>query len=217
MQRLVSNDSHHSGGSSGSSRLGSNPPPAVQHTSPRMIAGENEATKPLPHAGGVPVVAATAAGASPAGGQPVVAMNEKSAPKTEEHRALSLSPPGGSNGEISPANSALLSQPMEPMPEPKGKINAPPAQNETTHDKAVSPEINGNGAAINAAGGPSFQAELEDTAEARKRTLRIDSQEEKIHYDPDADSDGELPPQMSATSYPGQEWNPYGGEFGDVD
>ncbi|RSL50660.1 hypothetical protein CEP54_011823 [Fusarium duplospermum] len=193
-----------------------NPPPAIQHTSPRMIAGENEATKPLPPAESVPVVAATVAGALPAGGQPGVATNENSAPKTEEHRALSLSPPSGSNGEISPVNSALLSQ---PMPEPKGTINAAPVQNETTHDKAVSPEGNGNGngVAVKATGGPSFSAELEDTEEARKRTLRIDSQEEKIHYDPNADSDGEVPPQMSATSYPGQEWNPYGGEYGDLD
>lgn len=59
-------------------------------------------------------------------------------------------------------------------------------------------------------GGPSFHAELENTEDARKRTLRINSQEEKIHYDPNADSDGEVPAQMSATSYPGQEWNPYG-------
>ncbi|KAJ4321991.1 hypothetical protein N0V84_005038 [Fusarium piperis] len=182
-----------------------------------MIASENEATKPLSPAGDVPVVAATAAGASPAGGQPVAAMNENSATKTEEHRALSLSPPSGSNGDISPVNSALLSQPTEATPEPKGKIKAPPVQNEATHDKAISPESNGNGAAIKATGGPSFQAELEDTEEARKRTLRIDSQEEKIHYDPNADSDGEVPPQMSATSYPGQEWNPYGGEYGDLD
>jgi hypothetical protein len=67
-----------------------------------------------------------------------------------------------------------------------------------------------------AGGGPSFHAELEDTEDARKRTLRINSQEEKIHYDPNADSDGEVPPSMSATSYPGQEWNPYGmPELGD--
>ncbi|KAM0415649.1 hypothetical protein ACHAPT_013399 [Fusarium lateritium] len=195
-----------------------NPPPAVQQTSPRMAAGENDATRPQPPVGGVPVVAATAAGASPVGGQPVVAINENSAPKTEEHRALSLSPPTGTNGDITPTNSAIMSQPTEPTPEPKGKINAAPVRDETTtHDKAVSPESNGNGVAIKAAGGPSFSAELEDTEDARKRTLRIDSQEEKIHYDPNADSDGELPPQMSATSYPGQEWNPYEGEFGDLD
>jgi hypothetical protein len=53
--------------------------------------------------------------------------------------------------------------------------------------------------------------ELEDTAEARLRTLRLDSQEEKIFYDPEGDV-----PKMSATSYPGQEWNPYGEpEFGE--
>merc|ERR1712000_11290 len=53
--------------------------------------------------------------------------------------------------------------------------------------------------------------ELEDTAGARMRTLRLNSQEEKIFYDPEGDV-----PKMSATSYPGQEWNPYGEpEFGD--
>ncbi|KAG9253981.1 uncharacterized protein F5Z01DRAFT_655644 [Emericellopsis atlantica] len=53
--------------------------------------------------------------------------------------------------------------------------------------------------------------ELEDTADARMRTLRLNSQEEKIFYDPEGDV-----PKMSATSYPGQEWNPYGEpEFGD--
>lgn len=53
--------------------------------------------------------------------------------------------------------------------------------------------------------------ELEDTNDARMRSLRIDSQEEKIFYDPEGDV-----PKMSATSYPGQEWNPYGEpEFGD--
>lgn len=53
--------------------------------------------------------------------------------------------------------------------------------------------------------------ELEDTADARMRTMRLNSQEEKIFYDPEGDI-----PKMSATSYPGQEWNPYGEpEFAD--
>ncbi|KAK0390617.1 hypothetical protein NLU13_0121 [Sarocladium strictum] len=56
-------------------------------------------------------------------------------------------------------------------------------------------------------GGASFAMELENTEEARKRTIRLDSQEEKIYYDPAADDEN---PTMSATSYPGQEWNPYG-------
>ena len=57
----------------------------------------------------------------------------------------------------------------------------------------------------------SFAMELEDTADARMRTMRLDSQEEKIFYDPEGDV-----PKMSATSYPGQEWNPYGEpDFGD--
>ncbi|KAK5999017.1 hypothetical protein PT974_01403 [Cladobotryum mycophilum] len=54
-------------------------------------------------------------------------------------------------------------------------------------------------------------AELEDTEEARKRAIRLASQEEKIAIDPE-----DFEPKMSATSYPGQEWNPFGiPEFGD--
>ncbi|KAL0937877.1 uncharacterized protein CTRU02_207608 [Colletotrichum truncatum] len=68
--------------------------------------------------------------------------------------------------------------------------------------------------------GKSTRAELEDTEDERMRTMRLEAQEEKILVDPyeekqssgnkyrkDDDPDA---PQMSATSYPGQEWNPYG-------
>jgi hypothetical protein len=48
-------------------------------------------------------------------------------------------------------------------------------------------------------------AELENTEEARKRAIRLASQEEKIFYEPEDDE-----PKMTATSYPGQEWNPFG-------
>ncbi|KAL7922758.1 hypothetical protein ACQKWADRAFT_312654 [Trichoderma austrokoningii] len=54
-------------------------------------------------------------------------------------------------------------------------------------------------------------AELEDTEKARKRAIRLASQEEKIFYEPEDEA-----PKMSATSYPGQEWNPFGEqEFAD--
>ncbi|PNY25244.1 Uncharacterized protein TCAP_04825 [Tolypocladium capitatum] len=54
-------------------------------------------------------------------------------------------------------------------------------------------------------------AELDDTADRYQRSRRLESQEEKILYHPEDDT-----PQMSATSYPGQEWNPYGEPgFGD--
>ncbi|KAH6688939.1 hypothetical protein F5X68DRAFT_204654 [Plectosphaerella plurivora] len=62
----------------------------------------------------------------------------------------------------------------------------------------------------------STRAELEDTEDERRRTLRLEAQEEKILYDPNEDgpSGGRRKeeaeaPQMSATSYPGMEWNPY--------
>jgi hypothetical protein len=61
-----------------------------------------------------------------------------------------------------------------------------------------------------AGGAPSVNIELEDTEEARKRTIRLEAQEDKILADPEEEA-----PQMSATSYPGQMWNPYGMEFVD--
>ncbi|RDA94988.1 hypothetical protein CP533_0140 [Ophiocordyceps camponoti-saundersi (nom. inval.)] len=51
-------------------------------------------------------------------------------------------------------------------------------------------------------------AELDDTAERYIRSRRLESQEEKIAYRIEDGDD--FVPQMSATSYPGQEWSPYG-------
>ncbi|GKT95145.1 hypothetical protein Ct61P_12995 [Colletotrichum tofieldiae] len=80
---------------------------------------------------------------------------------------------------------------------------------------------NANGAASTTlTRGKSTRAELEDTEDERKRTIRHEAQEEKILVDPyeelqsggvkyRKEEDPEVP-QMSATSYPGQEWNPYG-------
>lgn len=92
---------------------------------------------------------------------------------------------GGSHGV---SDQSSTNDNKQPTPETK-KVEPPPAK-----ETEASPPM-----------------ELEDTADARMRTLRIGSQEEKIFYDPEGDV-----PKMSATSYPGQEWNPYGEpEFGD--
>lgn len=57
-------------------------------------------------------------------------------------------------------------------------------------------------------------AELDDTAERYERSRRLESQEEKIFFR--AEDAEDYQPQMSATSWPGQEWNPYGEPgFGD--
>ncbi|KAF5657524.1 hypothetical protein FHETE_10384 [Fusarium heterosporum] len=176
-QRFTGTDSPHSGRTSGSPRVGTNPPPA-QHISPRIGTDQN---------GGSKIQAPTLPMPSFATGTIMgdhAASNTKMHPllSEEESHGVSLSPPSGLPGDVSPSSTrqSLLGL---------GSLGSHQAM---------------------ASGGPSFHAELENTEDARKRTLRIDSQEEKIHYDPNADSDGELPPSMSATSYPGQEWNPYG-------
>ncbi|KAJ4259582.1 hypothetical protein NW762_007512 [Fusarium torreyae] len=121
-------------------------------------------------------------------GHAVTSASEKFSPKVEDSQGVSLSPPAVVSDNVSPASVRHSPSGMSDLAAPEIKPRA----------------------------GPAFHAELEDTEDARKRTLRINSQEEKIHYDPNADSDGEPPPQMSATSYPGQEWNPYGmPELGD--
>lgn len=51
-------------------------------------------------------------------------------------------------------------------------------------------------------------AELDDTTERYERSRRLESQEEKILFR--AEDADDYQPQMSATSWPGQEWNPYG-------
>jgi hypothetical protein len=109
--------------------------------------------------------------------------NRGFSPRVEESRGVSFSPSTAATGNFSSGS-------IRQSPSGVSNLGAPSQPKPS--------------------GGPSFHAELEDTEDARKRTLRINSQEEKIHYDPNADSDGEVPAQMSATSYPGQEWNPYG-------
>lgn len=63
-------------------------------------------------------------------------------------------------------------------------------------------------------------AEFDDSEDGRKRIILVDRQEEKIVYNPDEDAaeasqtkrddqTDDEEPQMSATSYPGMEWNPY--------
>ncbi|KAF4953358.1 hypothetical protein FSARC_12409 [Fusarium sarcochroum] len=190
MQRFAS-DSPHSSRNSGSPRVGANPSPA-QHVSPRIGAHENGAPKTQAPVISIPGVAAgTAVGAtagSAVGGYAVTSANENLSPRVEDSHGVSLSPPTGANDNVSPNSMRGSPSGVKDLATPEAKASA----------------------------GPSFHAELEDTEDARKRTLRIDAQEEKIHYDPNADSDGEPPPQMSATSYPGQEWNPYGmPELGD--
>ncbi|KAM0207628.1 hypothetical protein ACHAQD_011983 [Fusarium lateritium] len=183
-QKFAGTDSPHSGRTSGSPRVGAVPPPKQQHVSPRIGTGQNGGSKTQAPTLPMPSFAT----GSIMGDQATSNATRHFSPRAEESHGVSLSPPTGHSGDVSPSSTRQS---------PSGVgIMSPP--------KAV------------ASGGPSFHAELEDTEDARKRTLRINSQEEKIHYDPNADSDGEVPPSMSATSYPGQEWNPYGmPELGD--
>ncbi|CEJ91461.1 hypothetical protein VHEMI07171 [[Torrubiella] hemipterigena] len=104
---------------------------------------------------------------------------------------------------------SVASKPAEPSPvienvQAAAVVAAPLAAASATTTAAVASESPAKEPSS------SFNIELEDTADARQRTIRLESQEEKIAYDPlDAE------PVMAATSYPGQEWNPYGDNFGD--
>lgn len=97
------------------------------------------------------------------------------------------------------------------MPNGAGKSSEPSAATQTASDEQAESSRAAVGKTITTPANAGVMAELEDTEEARKRAIRLASQEEKIFYEPEDDE-----PKMSATSYPGQEWNPFGEpEFGD--
>lgn len=178
--QFASSDSPYSGNTSGSPRVGA--VPSAQHVSPEISTEQNGSSKSQAPILPMPVFASGSAEGHFMGAETAANTNSGSSPKAEESHGVSLSASTATTGNISSGSTRQS---------PSGTSDMNPRRPE-------------------ARGGASFHAELEDTEDARKRTLRIDSQEEKIHYDPNADSDGEVPAQMSATSYPGQEWNPYG-------
>ncbi|KAK1987446.1 hypothetical protein LZ30DRAFT_702558 [Colletotrichum cereale] len=119
--------------------------------------------------------------------------------------------------------------PLGPPPPPSQPIAATATGqsmvSDSSADEAPRNATRANGHAKGAisktlARGKSTRAELEDTEDERRRTIRHEAHEEKILVDPyeelqsggvkyRKEEDPEVP-QMSATSYPGQEWNPYG-------
>ncbi|KAL6874639.1 hypothetical protein HDV57DRAFT_511076 [Trichoderma longibrachiatum] len=140
------------------------------------------------------------------------------------------SPQPSETGNLSPAVSVGADQKPGTMPEPKTDVAAEPtaASNLGIDVERARQLVDDNlyDATPRAAGGsrpvPEEGAESSGSAEAkpglppvsseaRKRAIRLASQEEKIYYEPEDDE-----PKMSATSYPGQEWNPFGEpEFAD--
>lgn len=129
-------------------------------------------------------------------------------PDNERHvSAASISPPpvASSPDIVSPRDDAPIAPPAEATAptsltsdltgESKGQVSDDSLERKAKLDKPKATMTTAT----------EHVAELEDTAEARQRTLRIDGQEEKIAYDPEEEN-----PKMTATSYPGQEWNPYG-------
>jgi len=77
----------------------------------------------------------------------------------------------------------------------------------TTRNSAGPSKLNPAHAQIGKENENENAAELDNTDQERYREAR----EEKIFYDGGVQDEGEVQPSMSATSYPGQEWNPYAG------
>ncbi|KAH6992693.1 hypothetical protein EDB82DRAFT_158171 [Fusarium venenatum] len=172
----------YSGGTNGNPRASASSSPN-EHISPEIGTEQNGGLKNQVPSLPMPVFASESVGEIFIGAGSTTDASRGYSPKAEESQGVSISPPTATTRNAS-------SGPTRPSPPSIGDSRAPSQPKPS--------------------GGPSFHAELENTEDARKRTLRLNSQEEKIHYDPNADSDGEVPAQMSATSYPGQEWNPYG-------
>ncbi|OPB38728.1 SWI-SNF chromatin-remodeling complex protein [Trichoderma guizhouense] len=105
----------------------------------------------------------------------------------------------------------LYSATPKVVPAVAGDAGNPPAASQSASDEQGESSAMAAGKAVVVPANAGAMAELEDTEEARKRAIRLASQEEKIFYEPE-----DYEPKMSATSYPGQEWNPFGEpEFAD--
>ncbi|KAK2022686.1 hypothetical protein LX32DRAFT_667892 [Colletotrichum zoysiae] len=132
----------------------------------------------------------------------------------------------GTPDDIYDSTPRLPSGPPPPPPQPiaataTGQSMVSDSSADEAPRNATHANGGGNGeSSTNVVRGKSARAELEDTEDERKRTIRHEAQEEKILVDPyeelesggvkyRKEEDPEIP-QMSATSYPGQEWNPYG-------
>lgn len=105
----------------------------------------------------------------------------------------------------------LYSATPKVVPAVAGDASNPPAASQSASDEQAESSAMAAAKAVVVPANAGAMAELEDTEEARKRAIRLASQEEKIFYEPE-----DYEPKMSATSYPGQEWNPFGEpEFAD--
>ncbi|PNP49369.1 hypothetical protein THARTR1_09691 [Trichoderma harzianum] len=105
----------------------------------------------------------------------------------------------------------LYSATPKVVPTVAGDTGNPPAASQSASNEQAESSAMAAGKAVIVPANAGAMAELEDTEEARKRAIRLASQEEKIFYEPE-----DYEPKMSATSYPGQEWNPFGEpEFAD--
>ncbi|KAF9869517.1 hypothetical protein CkaCkLH20_13002 [Colletotrichum karsti] len=150
--------------------------------------------------------------------------------KYKQHRKVYSSTPVAflqdSSDDIYDSTPRLPSGPPPPPAQPIMATRTGQSQvSESSADEAPRNATHANGNANGNASatltrGKSTRAELEDTEDERMRTIRLEAQEEKILVDPyeEKQSSGNKyrkeddpdAPQMSATSYPGQEWNPYG-------
>ena len=101
-----------------------------------------------------------------------------------------------------------------PSPQPSPKMKS------TTLNRGPSPDLYNASPRLPK---PDTDAEREQAMQAReaeKKKAMTMAQEEKIYYNKDGEleDDGEVPePVMSATSFPGQEWNPYQGVYDEYD
>ncbi|KAM0569586.1 hypothetical protein ACHAO3_008911 [Verticillium nonalfalfae] len=155
-------------------------------------------------------------------------------PSTPAGRNLNINVQSANHGDHDDIYDSTPRRPIEPLkPTITGDSQVSAGSNEERQALQARREAEAAGASADQAKttlarDKSTRAELEDTEDERKRSIRLEAQEEKILYDPDEDyalvTDGDAArkdpdaPLMSATSYPGMEWNPYmAGGYDDLD
>nr|EAQ71272.1 hypothetical protein MGCH7_ch7g679 [Pyricularia oryzae 70-15] len=207
----------------------SSPPPMVTASPPPPMPVTSQAASPPPHAVYSPPVSQAVYPPIPQPVGPPVRSTDQQVQQQDQLRAQSASPPSQSSNAapaaaaaaaVGPSVAVIHShspEPPSPTDEEIRKVGGTTTGHLTVDGGS---EENGAGGSNGELGRkPTIRATSAEQYEEAKRKMLLRDLEEKIPVfiqddpPPIKKEEEATVPKMSATSYPGQEWNPYGDGF----
>ncbi|KAI6409068.1 hypothetical protein MCOR20_005159 [Pyricularia oryzae] len=210
----------------------SSPPPMVTASPPPPMPVTSQAASPPPHAVYSPPVSQAVYPPIPQPVGPPVRSTDQQAQQQDQLRAQSASPPSQSSNAAPAAAAATAAAAVGPSVAVIHSHSPEPPSPTDEEIRKVGGTTTGHltvdgGSEENGAGGsngelgrkPTIRATSAEQYEEAKRKMLLRDLEEKIPVfiqddpPPIKKEEEATVPKMSATSYPGQEWNPYGDGF----